>query len=192
MKLFSPVYEKVLTWAEHPRAPWFLAGMSFAESSFFPVPVDVMLAPMTLQRPSLWLRFAAIATLFSVLGGVLGYVIGYAFWGWAESLVSTLGWMPHYTRSVEWLNEYGFWVVLMAGFTPLPYKVMTIAAGTLSMALLPFALGSLVGRGLRFYIVAGLVARLGPRIEPKIHAWIEWLGWGCVILAVMLYFYLRH
>lgn len=192
MKLFAPVYEKTLKWAEHPRATWFLGGMSFAESSFFPIPVDVMLAPMALQQRKRWAYLAAIAALFSVLGGVLGYVIGYGFWGWAESWVSELGWMPTYVKAVSWLDQYGFWMVLMAGFTPLPYKVMTIAAGTLNMALLPFVLGSLVGRGARFFVVAGVVAWLGPKVEPKIHQYIEWLGWACVILVVVLYFLLKH
>ncbi len=187
MKLFAPLYEKTLRWAEHERAPWYLGAMSFAESSFFPVPVDIMLAPMAMRQPHRWAWFAAIAALASVLGGVAGYLLGYGFWEWMQPHFVNWGWMAGYTAVAERINEEGVWVLFIASFTPVPYKVATIAAGTLNMALLPFVLVSLVGRAARFFLVAGLVAWVGPKIERKIHHYIEWAGWACIALIVIAY-----
>lgn len=191
MKLFAPLYERCLLWANHRHAPWFLGGMSFAESSFFPIPVDVMLAPMALQRPGRWAWFALIAAVTSVLGGLFGYLIGSMFWDAVQPWVVQLGWMGRYDNAVDLIHEWGIWIVFLAGFTPVPYKVMTIAAGTLGMALLPFTFASIVGRGARFFLVAGLVAWAGPRLEPKIHKYIELIGWVCIILAVVAYLVIR-
>lgn len=187
MKIFAPLYEKTLAWAEHKNAQWFLGGMSFAESSFFPIPVDIMLAPMALQRPRIWWWLATIATVCSVLGGVFGYLMGYLFFATVMSLFEQWGLIELYSSVAARINREGIWILFVASFTPIPYKVATIAAGTLNMALLPFVLVSLLGRGARFFLVAGLVAWAGPKIEPKIHQYIEWAGWACVVLIVVLY-----
>lgn len=181
MNLFGPLYLRVLGWAGHRHAPRYLAGMSFAESSFFPIPVDVMLAPMVLARPSSWVRFGAIATLFSVLGGVAGYVVGL----FALELVQPWldGHAEQYETIKDWFAQYGVWIVFIAGFSPLPFKLFTITAGALAMPLLPFILTSLVGRGARFFLVAGLVAWGGPKLHDTIHKYVEWLGWATVVLV---------
>lgn len=191
MKLFGPLYDRVLNWSRHPKAPWYLGGLSFAESSFFPIPPDVMLAPMALAKPERWLRLALITTLASVAGGLLGYLIG---WGAMDAVLPWVERMGHgdkLNQAQSWFERWGFWAILLAGFSPIPYKAFTIAAGGVGMALLPFTIASLIGRGGRFFLVAFLMARLGPAAETKLKPMIEWLGWGTVALAVGAYLALR-
>lgn len=185
MKLFSPLYRRAMIWSRHPHAPWYLGGLSFAESSFFPVPPDVMLAPMCLATPRRAWFFALLTTLASVAGGLLGYAIG------AFALDAILPWLqqshywPAYQTAVAWFERWGFWAVFIAGFSPIPYKVFTIAAGALGMALLPFTLVSLVGRGLRFFLVAGLMAWGGARMEALLNRYVDRLGWAIVVLVAL-------
>lgn len=185
MKLFSSLYRRAMVWSRHPHAPWYLGGVSFAESSFFPIPPDVMLAPMALANPKRWWWLALITTLASVAGGVAGYLIGYF------ALDAILPWLqesrywPAYQTAVDWFGKWGFWAVFVAGFSPIPYKVFTIAAGALSMALLPFVLASIIGRGLRFFLVAGLMAWGGAKMEEALHRYIDRLGWATVALVVL-------
>lgn len=185
MRIFSSLYRRALAWSRHPHAPWYLGGVSFAESSFFPIPPDVMLAPMSMASPSRAWRFALITTVASVAGGLLGYAIGYfAFEAIAPWLQTTKYWASYQT-ALLWFNDYGFWAVFIAGFSPIPYKVFTIAAGALSMALLPFALASLIGRGARFYLVAGLMKWGGARMEAALHRYVDRLGWATVALVAV-------
>lgn len=191
MRLFGPLYDRVLRWSAHRHAPRYLGAVSFAESSFFPIPPDVMLIPMAVSRPDRWLRFALITTLASVAGALLGYTIGFfaleALLPWIEAA----GMLGEYREAVTWFAIWGLWVVLLAGFTPIPYKLFTIAAGALSLSLVPFLAGSLVGRGARFFLVGWAAGRLGPRLEPWVRRWIEWFGWGVVVAAVLLWLVLR-
>lgn len=172
-----------MEWSRHPRASWFLGGLSFAESSFFPVPPDVMLAPMCLATPRKAWFFALLTTLTSVAGGLLGYAIGHF------AIDAILPWLQEsrywgaYQTSVDWFDRWGIWAVFIAGFSPIPYKVFTIAAGALSMAVLPFTLASLVGRGLRFFMVAALMAWGGPRMEAFLHRYVDRIGWAVVALV---------
>ena len=144
-----------------------------------------MLAPMALANPKRWWWFALITTLTSVAGGLAGYLIGYF------ALDAILPWLqesrywPAYQTAVDWFGKWGFWAVFVAGFSPIPYKVFTIAAGALSMALLPFALASIIGRGLRFFLVAGLMAWGGAKMEEALHRYIDRLGWATVALVVI-------
>jgi membrane protein YqaA with SNARE-associated domain len=183
MKLFSPLYRRAMQWSRHPHAPWYLGGLSFAESSFFPVPPDVMLAPMCLANPRRALAFALLTTLASVAGGLLGYAIGHF------ALDAVLPWLresrywPAYETAVAWFDRWGVWAVFVAGFSPIPYKVFTIAAGALSMALLPFTLASIVGRGLRFFLVAILMAWGGARMEAILYRYVDRLGWATVAVV---------
>ncbi|WP_440995358.1 YqaA family protein [Arhodomonas sp. SL1] len=183
--LFSRLYERTLQWARHRHAVWLLGLLSFSESSFFPVPPDVMLAPMVLARPTRWLQLAGITTLASVAGGVLGYLIGVFALELVEPLILELGYWGSYETAREWFVRWGFWVVLLAGFSPIPYKIFTIAAGAMALALVPFVLASAVGRGARFVLVALLVAWGGPRVEPWLHTYIDRIGWMSVAVAVV-------
>lgn len=185
MKLFAPLYERAMQWARHRHAPWYLGGMSFAESSFFPIPPDVMLAPMALARPEKAWLYAWITTLTSVAGGVFGYFIGLLAFDAIEPWLQTSRYWGAYQTATQWFDEWGVVAVFIAGFSPIPYKVFTIAAGALSMALLPFTLASVVGRGARFFLVAGLMRWGGARMEAQLRKHIDRLGWATVALVAL-------
>ncbi len=185
MRIFSPLYRRALAWSRHPHAPRYLAGLSFAESSFFPIPPDVMLAPMSLAEPRRAWRFAWITTLASVAGGVFGYAIGYFAFDAIEPWLRESRYWAAYQLAVEWFRAWGFWAVLIAGFSPIPYKAFTIAAGALSMPLLPFALASFIGRGARFFLVAGLMYWGGARMEAVLRHHVDRLGWVTVALLAV-------
>lgn len=182
MALFTHLYDMALRWSRHPHAERYLAALSFSESSFFPIPPDVMLAPMSMAKPKQAWRFAFITTITSVLGGVLGYMIGAMFYQQFLPLFEQLGWLAHFMVVEQWFAKWGVLAVIIAGFTPIPYKVFTIAAGLASMALLPFVLASCVGRGARFFLVAGLMAWGGQAMEHRVRGIVEWLGWGLIAL----------
>ncbi|MBA3563234.1 MAG: DedA family protein [Gammaproteobacteria bacterium] len=191
MRIFSALYTRVLAWSAHPHAKWYLGGLSFAESSFFPIPPDVMLAPMTLARPDQGMRYALITTVTSVLGGVAGYLIGFFAFEAVEPLLKDVGYWEHYLRARAWFENWGFWAIFIAGFSPIPYKVFTIAAGALLMNLPLFVLASVLSRGARFFLVAGLVMWGGARMEAHMRRHIDTIGWATVVLLVVAYFVIQ-
>jgi membrane protein YqaA with SNARE-associated domain len=166
--------------------------LSFAESSFFPVPPDVMLAPMVLARPERANRLALLTTLTSVAGGLAGYLIGFFALDLVEPVLRNAGYWDNYLRVSNWFTEWGFWAVLAAGFSPIPYKLFTIAAGTMHMPLLAFVLASIVGRGARFFLVANLVRIGGPPMEARLKQHVEVLGWALVVVLVIVWLIFRH
>ncbi len=178
-------------WVQHRHAPWYLGLLSFAEASFFPVPPDVMLAPMSLTQPARAWRFALISTIASVAGGLCGYLIGVWLFHLIEPWVHALGYWPAYLQVMRWFESWGFWAVFLAGISPIPYKVFTIAAGSVTMAVPAFVLASLIGRGMRFFLVAGLMYWGGARLEGALRRYIEWIGWILVSLVVMTYLWMR-
>jgi membrane protein YqaA with SNARE-associated domain len=192
MKIFSKLMDRVLIWSKHPKAPWFLGGLSFAESSFFPIPPDVMLMPMVMAQPKKAWRLATITTLTSVAGGLLGFMIGVWFIDAIIPFLKDFGYWDAYLRAQAWFAEWGFWAVLAAGFSPIPYKVFTIAAGAMSMAVAPFALASLVGRASRFFLVAALLYWGGESFETTMRRYVDVIGWVVVALIIIGYFLLRH
>jgi membrane protein YqaA with SNARE-associated domain len=184
VRIFEPLYDRVMRWSRHRHAPRYLAALSFAESSFFPVPPDVMLAPMAAARPRDGLRLAALTTLFSVLGGVLGYVIGMLAFELVSPAIIDAGHGDSLDLAREWFAVWGVWVVLIAGFSPIPYKLFTITAGALAMPLLPFIIASVIGRGARFFAVGLLMAWLGPHADRYLRPYMERLGWLSVFLLL--------
>lgn len=193
MRLFGPLYDRVLAWSRHRHAERYLGAMSFAESSFFPIPVDVMLAPMTLADRSKWIRFATIATVFSVLGGLGGYAIGWSMFEAIEPWLRESHYWEAYLTARAWFDDYGVLVVFVAGFSPIPYKVFTIAAGVAALNLPGFFIGSLIGRAARFFLVAGLVRAGGQRFEDTLAKHVERIGWATVVATVIViaYFMMR-
>ena len=189
MAIFTALYDRCMTWARHRHAAWYLGGLSFAESSFFPIPPDVMLAPMSMARPERATMYALLTTLASVVGGLFGYLIGYFAFEAIAPWLERAGHMPAYLKGKAWFEEWGFWAILVAGFSPIPYKVFTIAAGSLAMNLPLFIVGSLIGRGGRFFLVAGLLAWGGPKMEAALRRYVEGIGWALVVIAVLLYLY---
>ena len=192
MKLFSALYRRAMAWSRHPRAPWYLGALSFAESSFFPVPPDVMLAPMSMAQPKKAWRFALLTTLASVAGGVLGYLIGSLAFDLVAGWLQQAGYYEKYLLAREWFDRWGFWAIFVAGFSPIPYKVFTITAGVISMSFLPFVLASVIGRGARFFLVAGLMAWGGPAMEERLHRYMDWIGWGLVVLVALAVLFYRN
>ncbi len=180
-----------MRWSRHRHAERYLVSLSFAESSFFPVPPDVLLAPMSLANPERAWRYAAVTTLASVVGGLLGYAIGWFAIEAIEPVLVDLGYWEAYERAVRWFGQYGFWAVLVAGFSPIPYKVFTIAAGALHMLLPGFVLASCVGRGARFFIVAGLLKWGGERMEHRLKRHVDTIGWLTVAALVVAVIVLR-
>lgn len=187
MRIFSPLYDKVLGWAAHRHAQWYLGALSFAESSFFPVPPDVMLAPMALARPERAWYYATITTLTSVAGGLFGWLIGYFALEAVEGLLHAWGYWEKYLVVREWFDTWGFWAVFIAGFSPIPYKLFTISAGALAMNLPLFLLASAIGRGGRFFLVAGLVRFGGAPMERKLREYIDLIGWLVVLLCIVAF-----
>lgn len=188
MKLFSKLYDKVLGWSRHRHAQWYLGALSFAESSFFPIPPDVMLAPMSLARPERAWHFALLTTLSSVAGGLFGYMIGVFAFDMVEPLLHAAGHWDTYQRAVAWFERWGFWAIFLAGFSPIPYKIFTITAGVVGMAFLPFIAASVIGRGARFYLVAGLMRWGGARMEQTLRVYIDRIGWLLILAVVVAYF----
>lgn len=183
--MFRRLYDKTLQWSKHPKAPWYLGGMSFAEASFFPIPPDVMLMPMSLSQPNRAYFFAWITTVTSLLGGLLGYAIGYWMLEAIWPLLESVNYVDKYRTIESFFDEYGVWIVFLAGFSPIPYKLFTISAGATNMALLPFILASFIGRGARFFLVAALMKVGGERYESKIRQYIDWIGYGLILLVVV-------
>ncbi|MGN8157231.1 YqaA family protein [Salinisphaera sp. RV14] len=182
--MWRRLYAAVVRAAGHRHAQGGLVALAFAESSFFPIPPDVMLMPMTLARRERFVRYAVLATLGSAAGAVFGYLIGALFIEQILPWLDSVGYGQSYDTVRRGFADYGFWTVLFAGFSPLPYKLFTIAAGALDMPLLAFVLASIAGRGARFFLVAGLVRCLGPVFEDRLLKYLDWIGWIFVALVV--------
>lgn len=191
------LYDWVLGFAHSPHSERALFGLSFAESSFFPIPPDVLLMPLVLGRPARWARLATICTVASVLGGIAGYAIGYGLWHEIGDFVFNLH-LPSLTREnfdkvARYYEDYNFWIVFTAGLTPIPYKVITISAGIFALSdqvtnkpgfFAMFVLASVLGRASRFYAVSWLCHRYGPGVMPFIDRHFNWLSLLFVVLLV--------
>ena len=179
------LYARVMAWAGHRRALWWLGGVSFAESSVFPIPPDVMLIPMVLaDRARAW-TIAAVCTVASVLGGLAGYAIGYALWESAgRALVGFYGYEAQMEDFAARYREWGPWIVFMAGITPFPYKVITVASGVAGLDVVAFVIASTAARGLRFFAEAALLRHFGAPIRRFIERRMGLLGILFVISLV--------
>ncbi|MEX0916269.1 MAG: YqaA family protein [Wenzhouxiangellaceae bacterium] len=191
--MFRGLYDRVLIWSRHRHATRYLAGLSVAEATFFPVPPDVMLAPMVLADRSRAWSLALLTTLASVGGGIIGYLIGWFGLELIHPLLERVGYLHHYESAVEAFRDYGMWFVIVAGFTPIPFKIITIAGGALLMPLPGFILGSLIGRGARFFLVAGLIWSGGERMADRLRGWVDAIGWAVIAVIVVagLFYILR-
>jgi len=168
--MIRALYDWTISLAEHPRAMWALALVAFIESSVFPIPPDLLMIPMIIARPNKAFLIAAVAMVASVLGGMLGYFIG---WGLFESVgqpvLEFYGKTDRFDDFATRYNEWGAWAVLMAGVTPFPYKVITILSGSTGLSLPVFIISSIIARGLRFFIIAALLWRFGPPVREFIE-----------------------
>jgi len=184
LRLLRRLYDWVLHWAETPYGAAALFVLAFAESSFFPIPPDPLLIALVLGLRRRWWWFGLLCTVGSAAGGLFGYAIG--VW-----LMDALGWRiirfyhaeEYFAQVRELYSRYDWWIVFTAAFTPIPYKVFTIASGAFGINLVPFCLASLVGRGARFFLVAGLLYLFGPPLRRFIDRYFDWL---CIAFVVLL------
>ena len=181
------IYDKTLDLARHPKADRWLAGVSFIESSVFPIPPDILLVPMCLEKRHKAFYFAGLCTIASVLGGLLGYVIGKFFWvTFGDPLIAFYGLQPEFAVFQTKYAEYGFWFVFVFGITFLPYKVITIASGLAAMNPVLFIIASLASRALRFYIEAALLWKFGEKIRTFVEKRLALSVSVAVLLVVVL------
>ena len=182
MQVFKPLYERTLGWAAHPKAPALLFLLSFVEAISFPVPPEVMLAPMSLAKPQRALWYATLSLAGSMIGMFVGYAICYYALEAAMPLLERFGYAAQFDQIKQQAAENGFWLLLIAGFTPVPFKVFTLASGAVAMPLLPFFFGALIGRGKRVYLVAGAIRLGGAKAEAALHKHIDPVGWTALAL----------
>ncbi len=179
------LYEWTMAKAAHPRAEWWLAAFSFVEASFFPIPPHPLLGLMCLAEPKKAIRFAAVATLASVAGGMLGYGIGFfAFEAFGTQLLAALGLAESFPEAACYLREYGAEIIMIKGATPIPFKLLTITAGFIAMPLLVFIGASLVSRSISFMIVGVLFRLFGAPIKAFIDRYLALVTAGFVVLVV--------
>jgi membrane protein YqaA with SNARE-associated domain len=149
-----------------------------------------MLAPMVLAKPNKAWRLAGLTSIASVIGGIAGYLLGvFLYEPVVLPFVEMMGYESKLDTIIQYFNDYGIWVVFLAGFTPIPYKLFTVSAGMLSMAFLPFVIASAIGRAMRFYLVAGILYWGGEKMEHKLRQYIDAIGWGVVLLVAVIIIY---
>ncbi|MBW2611562.1 MAG: DedA family protein [Deltaproteobacteria bacterium] len=191
--MLKKLYHWVLHWSETPYGTWALFILAFSESSFFPLPPDVLLIALAVGKPEKSMKFAAVCTLGSVLGGMLGYLIGWQFMAAVgEKIVEFYG----LTDKVDYIevlyNRYDAWAVGIAGFTPIPYKVFTIAAGAFKISFVVFIVASTVSRSARFFLVGGLIYFFGPGIQAFIDKYFNLLAVVFTVLLVGSFVLLKY
>ena len=178
------IYDSVFHLSKENGAIYWLFAVAFIESSFFPIPPDVMLIPMILAAPKKAWSIAGVATVGSVIGAYLGYAIGFYFFQLiAEPLLNFYGYLEKFNSFKELYNQYGAWIVFGAGITPFPYKIITIASGVVHMNLIVFTIASIIARGMRFFLVAWLLKKYGETMREFIE---KNLGWLSVLFLLLL------
>lgn len=194
MKVFAPLYERALRWAQHRNAPAMLGVLSFVEAVFFPVMPEVMLAPMALSRPQRAFRYATISLACSLVGALVGYALGHYAYELVKPAFASLGWAQHVDEQVAYLRAIAiespwkaFWILVLAGFAPIPLKFFTWASGIVGVPLLPFMASMFIGRGKRVYLLALAIRIGGPRAEAALRRWIEPVGWIALLLLVAIF-----
>ena len=194
MRLFKPLYECALVWAGHPHAERYLAGLSFVEAFIFPIPPEVMLAPMALAKPQRAFRYAHISLIFALLGSLVGYALGHYAFEALRPLLEHLHLMAPIEQGVETLRKQmtEHWlglllVLVLAAIQPVvPMKFITWASGIVGVPVLPFLACMAIGRGKRLYLLALLIRLFGKRAEQVLHKYVEWFGWAALVLLVGL------
>jgi membrane protein YqaA with SNARE-associated domain len=185
--MLRKTYDWVMGLAASRHAPAALAAVSFAESSFFPIPPDVMLAPMVLARPERAFRYAALCTAASVVGGLLGYTIGVFLAPLAHQILAVFGHPEGQQEFQAWFARYGLWIILIKGLTPIPYKLVTITAGLARFDLFTFVWASIVTRGARFFLSAALLKYFGPAIRAEVERRLAlYTGLGVAALVAVV------
>ena len=189
--LLKNLYNKVLLISAKPKAEIFLGSIAFIESSFFPIPPDLLLLPMALARPLKWIRLAIIATFFSVLGGVFGYFIGVFLWDTiGQSIIDFYHLENQFDVFRNNYNEKGALIVFIAGFTPIPYKLITISSGGMHLDLMTFIVASLLSRGARFFILTGIIRIFGDTAKKIIDKYFGMLTLSIGLIVIIIFSWL--
>jgi membrane protein YqaA with SNARE-associated domain len=193
MRWMVKIYDKTIAWSQHPHAVGYLAAISFADASFFPIPPFFMFAPMAVAKPNKAWHYALVATIASVLGGMLGYCLGYLIFNPVVlPLIQYFGYETSYQNILQAFHSYGLIALLILGATPMPYKLISIGAGFLMLPFHTFVMISLLSRGLKFFVLALLVKIGGENIENRLRTVVEKLGFVCLgLCGLALYVYLR-
>lgn len=200
MKLFEPLYQRALLWAQHRHAPALLTGLSFIEAIIFPIMPEVMLAPMCLAKPARAFWFATLSLMGSMVGALVGYALGHYAYELVQPLLEAMGWREKLDVQVQYLRDVvaqspwqAFWILVLAGFAPIPMKIFTWASGIVGVPLLPYFASMLIGRGKRVYLLALVIRLGGERAEKTLHRYIEPIGWIAlaIIAALVIYFVVR-
>lgn len=187
------LYDWTVSWADKPQGTQALALLSFAESSFFPIPPDVLLIPLVFGAPKRWWKIALVCTIASVLGGIFGWYLGKFFWQSTQDFFFTYIFSKEAFEAVENMyGEYAFLAILGAAFTPIPYKVFTIAAGVCNISLPVLIAASIVGRGGRFFLVAIIIYFVGPKAKPWIEKYFNTLATAFFILLVLGFVIIKY
>ncbi len=199
MKIFAPMYQRAIAWSRHPRAPAFLAGLSVIEAIVFPVPPEVMLAPMSLSQPKRALWFATLSLIGSICGAVIGYLLGHYAFEIMRPLFESLGMMHGIQSGIDTIKIKMiespwavFWLLVAGGFAPIPMKVFTWASGVVGVPWVPYLAAMAIGRGKRVFLVAIAIRLGGERAERALHRYIEPVGWAASALLVAAIAYLIY
>lgn len=192
MKIFGPLYDRTLRWARHRHAPALLTGLSFIEAVFFPVPPEVMLAPMALGQPRRAFWFATLSLLGSLAGALVGYALGHYAFELVKPALEALGWLDKVNAGIATVQGKMaespwavFWFLVLGGFTPIPMKVFTWASGVVGVPMLPYLASMVIGRAKRLYLVALAIRLGGERAESALRRYIEPIGWGAMALLAL-------
>ena len=187
------LYDWVLHWADTPHGSWALFVLAVCESSFFPIPPDILLIALAVGRPAKGLFYAGICSVGSVIGGCLGYLIGWQFMASVgHHIVDFYGLTPKFDYIAALYRKYDAWAVGIAGFTPIPYKVFTIAAGAFGISFGIFLLASILSRSARFFIVGGLIYIFGPRVQKFIDTYFNTLAVAFTILLILGFILIKY
>ena len=183
--MLRKLYDWVLALGKHRHAPWALAGISFAESSVFPIPPDILLIPMVLANRKKWIFYASICLIASILGAYLGYLIGSLLYeSIGRPILAFYGKQDAFQKITEWNDRWGGWGILLAAVTPFPYKVITIFSGFTNISLVQFTIVSIIGRGLRFFAVSGLIYFFGEPIKEFIEKRLGLLFTAAMVMLI--------
>ncbi len=184
MRIFANLYNKILNLANTKYSIYYLSFISILESFILPYPPpDVLLAPMVLQQKKYAYKLAFICTVFSVLGGIIGYLLGAYFIDIIMPFIQEFGLLAQFNDIKKYFNIYGILIMLIAGFSPIPYKIFTIAAGSVNMNLLFFILISIIARGVRFFLLTFIVKKYGYKCDNFLQKYIDYIGYGVIIIV---------
>lgn len=187
MALFSMCYERIIIWSKHRHAVYYLSVVAFCEALFFPIPPDVMLVSMGLAKPHRAWFYAALTLGCSILGGMLGYLIGNFCFDLVYPYIQSWGYEHAYQVVHDWFSQWGAWTIILASFTPIPFKVLSISAGAVSMPFHLFVLAAVIGRGTRFFLVSGLMFLYGEKVSLGLSKYIDKIGWSAIGIPLVAY-----